>query len=98
MTFLEAPDGAAALSMLQDEEVDLIVTDINMPKMDGVTFVWKVKMNKRLEHTPIIVLSSVKNERTQNALTGLGVASYIQKPISPAKVAEFATGSTEEPV
>ncbi|MFW5783408.1 MAG: response regulator [Spirochaetota bacterium] len=89
MTFLEAPDGAEALSVLQNESVDLIITDINMPKMDGMTFVWKVKMNERLEDTPILVLSSMKNERMEHALLGLGVTSFIQKPISPAKVAEY---------
>lgn len=89
MQFLEAPDGAEALSLLQREPVDLIVTDINMPKMDGMTFVWKVKMNADLERTPIIVLSSMKNERIENALMGLGVTSFIQKPLSPAKVAEY---------
>ncbi len=89
ITFLEAPDGAAALTILQDNDVDLIITDINMPKMDGMTFVWKVKMNKRLENTPIIVLSSMKNERMENGLNGLGISCFIQKPISPAKVAEF---------
>jgi CheY-like chemotaxis protein len=97
MTFLEAPDGAAALSMLQEQTVDMIVTDLNMPKMDGVTFVWKIKLNRHLEHTPIIVLSSVKNERTENALKGLGVTSYIQKPVSPAKVAEYVEGAAGEP-
>lgn len=89
LTFLEAPDGAVALSILQQEPVDLIITDINMPKMDGMTFVWKVKMNEKLEATPIVVLSSMKNERMQSALTGLGVTTFIQKPISPAKVAEY---------
>lgn len=89
MTFLEAPDGAEALSVLENESVDLIITDINMPKMDGMTFVWKVKLNERLENTPILVLSSMKNERMETALLGLGVTSFIQKPISPAKVAEY---------
>ena len=89
ITFLEACDGAEALSLLYEHEVDLIVTDINMPKMDGMTFVWKVKMNPRLESTPIVVLSSMKNERMQSGLVGLGVAGFIQKPISPAKLAEL---------
>lgn len=89
LTFLEAPDGAEALSVLQSEPVDLVVTDINMPKMDGMTFVWKIKMNPKLEAVPVIVLSSMKNERMKSALTGLGVTSFIQKPLSPAKLAEY---------
>lgn len=86
--FLEAPDGAEALSTLSQNTVDLIVTDINMPKMDGMTFVWKVKMNDTLANTPIIVLSSMRNERMKSALQGLGVEVFIQKPVSPAKIAE----------
>ena len=93
-SFIEAADGAAALTLLQDNEIDLIVTDINMPKMDGMTFVWKVRMNSRFQATPIIVLSSMKNERMQSTLDELGVTRFIQKPLSPAKVAEF----TGEPV
>lgn len=89
IVFLEAPDGAVALSLLEGEQVDLIVTDINMPKMDGMTFVWKVRMHEELESIPVVVLSSMKNERMQSALEALGVHSFIQKPISPAKVAEL---------
>jgi two-component system, chemotaxis family, chemotaxis protein CheY len=89
MEFLEAPDGAEALSLLEDHEFDLIVTDLNMPKMDGTTFVWKVKMARGESATPIIVLSSLKNERTESALGALGIKEFIQKPVSPAKIAEY---------
>jgi two-component system, chemotaxis family, chemotaxis protein CheY len=89
LEFVEAPDGAEALSLLEDSEFDLIVTDLNMPKMDGTTFVWKVKKAKKLQQTPIIVLSSLKNERTESALGALGVKEFIQKPVSPAKIMEY---------
>lgn len=92
--FLEAPDGAAALDMLQNTHVDLVVTDINMPKMDGVTFVWKVRMHPETADVPVVVLSSMKNDRLKSALQGLGVEIFIQKPVSPAKIAEYV----EEPV
>jgi CheY-like chemotaxis protein len=92
--FLEAPDGAAALTVLEENEVDLVVTDINMPKMDGVTFVWKIRMHSATAELPVIVLSSMKNDRLKSALEGLGVEIFIQKPISPAKIAEYV----EEPV
>ena len=92
--FLEAPDGAEALTVLEENEVDLVVTDINMPKMDGVTFVWKVRMHKATANLPVIVLSSMKNDRLKSALQGLGVEIFIQKPISHAKIAEYV----EEPV
>lgn len=86
--FAEAPDGAEALTLLESATFDLIVTDLNMPKMDGTTFVWKVRMARELADTPIIVLSSLKNERTASALAALGVKELIQKPISPAKIAQ----------
>ena len=86
--YLEAPDGAEALSVLRERDVDLVVTDINMPKMDGVTFVWKVRMYPQTSELPVIVLSSMKNDRLRTALEGLGVEVFIQKPVSPAKLAE----------
>lgn len=85
-TFVEATDGANALSRLRDDTVDLIVTDINMPKMDGTTFVWKIRMSDHLKQIPVIVLSSVKNDSLQATLRELGVEQFIQKPVSPAKI------------
>ena len=87
--FAEAPDGAEARSLLEGSTFDLIVTDLNMPKMDGTTFVWKVRMTRELAGTPIVVLSSLKHERTESALLALGVKELIQKPISPEKIANY---------
>ncbi len=87
--FLEAPDGAEALTILAEHRVDLIVTDINMPKMDGVTFAWKVRLQPETSDLPVIVLSSMRNERLRSALQGLGVKLFIQKPISPAKIMDL---------
>jgi two-component system, chemotaxis family, chemotaxis protein CheY len=89
LIFYEAVDGAAALEFLHAHEVDLIVTDVNMPEMDGMTFVWKTKVSRRLQSIPILVLSSMMDEQLQCAFAGLGVAGFIQKPLSPAKVAEL---------
>ncbi len=87
-TFMEATDGANALSQLQDDVVDLIVTDINMPKMDGTTFVWKIRMSDQLKRIPVVVLSSMKNDALKATLRELGVEQFVQKPVSPVKVGE----------
>ncbi len=87
--FYEAADGLAALKLLYEHDVDLIITDVNMPEMDGLAFVWQAKASRRLQSVPIVVLSSMKNEEIECAFVGLGVSEFIQKPISPAKVAEL---------
>jgi YesN/AraC family two-component response regulator len=86
--FVEAHDGANALSLLDSGSYDLVITDLNMPKMDGMTFVWKVKMARKETVGEIIVLSSMDNAQVRAALFGLGVKHYLQKPVSPAKIAE----------
>lgn len=87
-SYFEAEDGLKALSLLGGQPVDLIVTDIKMPKMDGVTFIRKVKINDSIGDTPIIVISSLGNEALEDQLQEAGVKAVIKKPISPAKIVE----------
>ncbi|MCP5068449.1 MAG: response regulator [bacterium] len=81
--FLEAGDGQEALDILEEQEVELIVTDLNMPIMDGVTLVRKLKANPRRQHIPVIVVSSLLNEAAKDSLRGRGVDLLVEKPLSP---------------
>ena len=87
--FSEAEDGLKALSILEDSEFDLIVSDLKMPKMDGQTFIKKLRMMPKTINTPVIVISSIGNEGTEESLREYKVSSIIQKPLSPAKVINF---------
>ena len=93
--YLEAEDGLAALSLLKDNPVDLIVTDLNMPRMDGSTFVRRLKMKEGISHIPVLVISSIGNDAVREELAGTGVLSVIRKPLSPMKIVE-SLGGVEE--
>lgn len=91
--FYESADGAQALGFLAEQSVDLILSDIKMPKMDGRTFMRKLRLNKSTKDIPIVVVSSVgENASGEDLMKELAMA-VIQKPISPLKVAK-ALGSS----
>ncbi|WP_319477332.1 response regulator [Marispirochaeta aestuarii] len=87
--YLEAEDGLAALSLLQKERVDLIVSDIKMPKMDGTTLVRKLRLNRDIGDIPVVIISSVGNEALEEQLRESAVKAIIKKPVSPAKILSF---------
>lgn len=87
-SFHEAEDGLKALTFLKQHRVDLILTDLRMPKMDGSTFIKKVKVMENTRDVPVVVISSMGNEALEKTLWDDGVAGVIRKPLSPAKVVE----------
>lgn len=90
--YYEAEDGLKAMSILQKEKVELVVTDLNMPKMDGNTFIKKLKIIDKTKDLPVMVISSMGNDKMDQELQGEGVIGIIQKPISPEKVMEVLEG------
>jgi len=87
--YLEAEDGLQGLTILDTEKVDLIITDLKMPKMDGKTFIRKLKSNDNTKDIPVVVISSLDNLVLEERLKREGVLSVIGKPLSPAKVLDF---------
>ena len=82
----EAEDGLKAVSFLHENKVDLILSDLKMPKMDGNTFIRKLSMTEATKHIPVVVISSMGNDVTEEQLLKEGVIAIIRKPISPEKV------------
>lgn len=87
--YLEAEDGLQGLTILDEEKVDLIITDLKMPKMDGKTFIRKLKSNDDTKDIPVVVISSLDNSVLKERLKREGVLVIIGKPLSPAKVLDF---------
>lgn len=87
--YLEAEDGLQGLTILDEEKVDLIITDLKMPKMDGKTFIRKLKSNDDTKDIPVVVISSLDNSVLEERLKREGVLAVISKPLSPAKVLDF---------
>ena len=87
--YLEAEDGLQGLTILDKEKVDLIITDLKMPKMDGKTFIRKIKSSDDKKDIPVVVISSLDNSVLKERLKREGVMAVIGKPLNPAKVLEF---------
>ncbi len=82
----EAADGAEAWRSLQDAPVDIILTDVNMPVMDGLKLIALVRNDEARRGTPIVVLSTAAGEEDLRRAEGLGASAYLVKPVEAAQV------------
>ncbi|MBW3565926.1 MAG: response regulator [Acidobacteria bacterium] len=78
---IEAVDGVDALKKLSGEKVDLILTDINMPVMDGLKLVALVRQNEQMKGIPIVIITTEGAEEDRERGLALGANAYISKPI-----------------
>jgi len=76
----EAESGFAALRMLPKQAYDLIVTDINMPDINGLELVSFVKCDPRYRRTPLVIVSTEGSERDREKGLALGADAYLVKP------------------
>lgn len=84
---LEAKDGLDGLSVLQTmATTDLIITDVNMPNLDGISFIKKVRENPKYKFTPIIVLTTESQGSKMNEGKEAGATGWIVKPFSAEKL------------
>ncbi len=83
-TIIEAADGQEALDILASRMPDVIISDIIMPGMDGITFLRQVKENEKTKHLPVILLTSKASIESQIEGLESGAYMYIGKPFHPA--------------
>ncbi len=76
---IHAQDGEEALLLLNDQEFNLIITDLNMPQIDGLTLI--TELREKQSEIPIIVTTGVTNESIHKQLHGLGVVKIYVKPL-----------------
>jgi len=88
LSVLMASSAVEALRILTDRAtaVQAIVTDLNMPRMDGFELIRRVRQDHRLSRTPIIVVSADTDPATPGRIADLGVDAFFPKPFSPAQV------------
>jgi len=82
----EAESGFAALRLLPRRSYDLIVTDINMPDINGLELVSFVKRDRRYERTPLVIVSTEGSERDRDKGLALGANAYLVKPFAAAEL------------
>ena len=80
---LEASDGAEALEVLERNCVDLVLTDINMPRMSGVQLLRRLHESELLRTLPVIVISTDSTEVRMRQMLELGARGYVKKPFTP---------------
>ncbi len=80
---IEGVDGKDALSKLTGQKVHLIVSDVNMPNMDGITFVKQVKQMPNYKFTPIIMLTTEAQEGKKREGQAAGAKAWVVKPFTP---------------
>ena len=84
---LEAGDGVQGLAQLEAAgKVHLIVSDVNMPNMDGITFVTKVKQHPRHKFTPVVMLTTEGQDAKKEQGRAAGAKAWIVKPFNPPQL------------
>jgi len=83
---LEAGDGLDALDILDKEWVDMIFCDINIPRMNGLEFLKRVKEHPEFQKIPLVIVSTEGSTTRIKELKDLGVAGYLRKPCRPEEL------------
>jgi two-component system chemotaxis response regulator CheY len=86
MKVTEADDGVAGLKKLAGGKFDLIITDINMPIMDGLKLVRRIRSDKVHKDVPIIVITTEGSSEDRQRAMSLGASAYITKPSQAPQV------------
>jgi len=83
---MEASDGDEALKVAQENKFDMIITDINMPNMDGITLVGKLRALSDYKFTPILMLTTESQESKREQGKKAGATGWIVKPFNPEQL------------
>ena len=86
--FVEAADGLEALTLLREQWVDVVLTDINMPAMDGEELVRRLDSDAVLKSVPVVVVSTDGTEGRMRRMLSLGARGYVKKPFLPETLRE----------
>ena len=86
---LEASNGQEALEILEGKWIDLILSDVHMPVMDGFGFIRSLKEKDICGDTPVVFVTTEANEDRLNELMSLGASGYVRKPFRPEKIGAF---------
>lgn len=84
---VQAEDGVEGLEVLEAEGVDVIITDINMPRLDGFGFIERVRADARWRGVPILVLTTESTQAMKDRARAAGATGWISKPFDPDHLA-----------
>jgi two-component system chemotaxis response regulator CheY len=82
----KAADGREALALAQTQSFDLVITDVNMPNMDGITFVRGLRELPAYRFIPVLVLTTERSDELKNEGRQAGATGWIMKPFNPERL------------
>jgi two-component system chemotaxis response regulator CheY len=85
----EAEDGTKAIEKLGGLKIDLIVTDLNMPNMDGITLIRRLRTDPKHRATPILMLTTESDPEKKAEGRAAGATGWLVKPFNPEKLVEL---------
>lgn len=94
---VEAESGFEALRLLPRGPWDLVITDINMPDINGLELLSFIRGNERHKETPVLLMSTQTSERDRERGLKLGAAGYLAKPFSPEELRDATTRHLARP-
>ncbi len=83
---IDAVDGMDAIEKMSGQDIDLVVTDLNMPNVDGFNLIKTIRENPKNADLPILILTSLNNERDIREAMEVGANSYLIKPFNDKKL------------
>lgn len=86
--FAEAENGKEGLKLVKQEPADLLISDLNMPVMDGESLLRWVKASPKLVDLPVLIITSAGNQAKMDKLLEMGAFGVLNKPINPAMLSE----------
>ena len=87
---VEATDGEDAIDRLDGRSVGLIISDLSMPRMDGMAFLRWVKNHPRYKFTPVLLLTTESREQVRQQARTLGAQGFLAKPCTPTQLVTAA--------
>jgi two-component system chemotaxis response regulator CheY len=91
-TIYEAGDGQQALEVLKAQKIALVLSDINMPKMDGLQLLASVRTSVQWRHIPVVMITTEGGETKVGEAVRLGAAGYVRKPFTADQIKEKLAG------
>ena len=97
-TIHEAGDGQEALAVMAQHHIDLVLSDINMPKMDGLQLLASLKASPQWQNIPVVMITTEGGETKVAEAVKLGAAGYVRKPFTADQIKEKLVGILESAV
>jgi len=91
-TILEAGDGLEAIERLKANHVSLVLSDINMPNMDGIELLTRIRANPAWRDIPVVMITTEGGQQKVLEAVDLGAAGYVRKPFTADQIKEKIAG------